>query len=64
MGIELGCTDKSASNFNPQANKDDGSCKLPVNNKSGGSLGLLLDVIAIANPLCSTEELDKLMTFP
>lgn len=46
-GVELGCTDKSASNFNPQANKDDGSCKLPVNNKSGGSLGFYLMLLLL-----------------
>ncbi|CAI3805120.1 S8 family serine peptidase [Rheinheimera sp. MM224] len=41
-GIELGCTDSGATNFNPAATKSDGSCKFPAAvtpASSGGSMG-------------------------
>lgn len=45
-GIELGCTDSGATNFNPAATKSDGSCKFPAAvtppspaSSSGGSMG-------------------------
>jgi len=45
-GVELGCTDSSATNFDASANSDDGSCKFPVaeesNKSSGGSMAWLL----------------------
>ncbi|MFV0596879.1 S8 family serine peptidase [Shewanella sp.] len=46
-GIEYGCTNSSATNYNASANTDDGSCKLPVvtvepeDKSSGGALGWL-----------------------
>lgn len=46
-GIEKGCTNSAATNFNPSANSDDGSCQLPataqkpVSKSSGGSLCVL-----------------------
>lgn len=39
-GIELGCTDKAATNYNPKANQNDGSCRIAVvatKPKSGGA---------------------------
>jgi len=45
-GVELGCTDSSATNFDANANSDDSSCKFPVaeqaNKSSGGSMAWLL----------------------
>ena len=46
-GIELGCTDSAASNFNANANTDNGTCAYPVADEpakksSGGSFGWLL----------------------
>ncbi|TPH14061.1 GlyGly-CTERM sorting domain-containing protein [Litorilituus lipolyticus] len=43
-GVELGCTDSSASNYVANANKDDGSCMYPTpveetKKSSGGSIG-------------------------
>jgi subtilisin family serine protease len=44
-GIELGCTDAAATNFNTNANSDDGSCKFKVaeqkSKSSGGSMAWL-----------------------
>ncbi|MDN3653360.1 S8 family serine peptidase [Thalassotalea ponticola] len=36
-GIELGCTDSSATNFDENANTDDGSCEYPATEISGKS---------------------------
>jgi len=48
-GIEKGCMDSKALNYNAVANKDDGSCKYPVAvapavtaSKSGGSFGFFI----------------------
>lgn len=43
-GIELGCTDSTATNFDSTANKDDGSCTFPAEEKkkSSGSFGWLM----------------------
>ncbi|KGJ87858.1 S8 family serine peptidase [Thalassotalea sp. ND16A] len=45
-GVELGCTDSSATNFDANANSDDGSCQAPVEpekkKSSGGSFGWLM----------------------
>lgn len=44
-GIELGCTDTAATNFNPEANTDDGSCEYPEEieeDDDSGSFGWLL----------------------
>ena len=42
-GIELGCTDSSATNFDSAANKDNGSCIFEVEKKkSSGSFGWLM----------------------
>lgn len=42
-GIELGCTDKAATNFAANANRDDGSCQYPPGQTaSGGAIPLLL----------------------
>lgn len=46
-GIELGCTDSAATNFNAAANKNDGSCRYPApeakapQKSSGGAMGWL-----------------------
>lgn len=46
-GIEYGCTNSSATNYDASANTDDGSCKMPVvtiepeAKSSGGALGWL-----------------------
>ncbi|MCL1046497.1 GlyGly-CTERM sorting domain-containing protein [Shewanella electrodiphila] len=47
-GIENGCTDSDATNYDANANTDDGSCAFPVEqvaeekkSSSGGSLGWL-----------------------
>ena len=42
-GIELGCTDAAADNFDVNANTDDGSCIYPEEEKEdSGSLGYLM----------------------
>ncbi len=58
-GVELGCTDSSATNYDENANKDDGSCEYPVTvtpepevkSSSSGSFGhlivLLLPLLAL-----------------
>ncbi|TLU61512.1 GlyGly-CTERM sorting domain-containing protein [Thalassotalea litorea] len=52
-GVELGCTDSNATNFDTNANSDNGSCQYPEEEKkkkkSGGSLGYLaLMLLAMA----------------
>lgn len=60
-GIELGCTDSAATNYDANANKDNGSCEYPVKvtpdteveakSSSSGSFGhfivLLLPLLAL-----------------
>jgi len=54
-GIELGCTDSTATNYNSTANKDDGSCTYPPTAKSsdekkssGGSMAWMLLLLVAA----------------
>ena len=42
-GIELGCTDPAATDFDSEANTDDGSCTYPeVEEDDSGSFGYLM----------------------
>jgi hypothetical protein len=49
--IELGCTDKSATNFDASANSDDGSCKHQAEKvakkSSGGSFGITAIILML-----------------
>lgn len=57
-GVEFGCTDSAATNFDANANTDDGSCTLPApvvtppkveETSSGGSMGwLMLTLLPLA----------------
>lgn len=58
-GIEKGCTDSGATNFDPNANQDDGSCKFPpkpeveekTETSSGGALGWSMLFLALFGAL-------------
>jgi subtilisin family serine protease len=57
-GIELGCTNSSATNYNPEANSDDGSCTFPPvkapASSSGGSMGWF---VLLVLPLVFTRRI-------
>jgi len=50
-GIELGCTDQGANNFDASANSDNGSCKFPIEavakKSSGGSFGITAMILML-----------------
>jgi hypothetical protein len=48
-----GCTDKTAINYNPSANKDDGSCLYCGNNILDASHGEVCDGTAVGNKTCA-----------